>query len=414
MSNIVAVLIVRCAHTGVYADGRPNPGSVTLYDLDEVTIQKNRTRYVPIPVGSTVDIPMSTRTFVSWHTGDICKFTRQGLITSEIILQFRDKENCGGPAGTGQALRPAVLNVERVGNVLRFVIPNNVLPGTLDSIGFLAGEPVRVTGLTGDFSRLNDDYVISSVAPGFGLGGADALSYLVEVASEGPDIPAATLAGVNLCLYEGRVVTQFSSQGDVGGLGANVFAYIAGQTFPNAGGGGGGSLVIEDEGIVVDPAATTINFVGAGVTASSAGPGLVDVTIPGGGGTIETFTSAEPIVTGDLVALNTSGQIIRANSSIPLGKWEVVGISTQTVGAGVLTQVFTNTGTTTPVNFAAAPPAAQNGKLVFLSTTDGEASTIPPMVGGNAVFTVGTLQGADGVDVSPTIVLRPQLIALRS
>ena len=38
MSTIVAVLIVRCTHTGVYADGRPNTASVTLYDLDEITI----------------------------------------------------------------------------------------------------------------------------------------------------------------------------------------------------------------------------------------------------------------------------------------------------------------------------------------------------------------------------------------
>ena len=65
MSNIVAVLIVRCTHTGVYADGRPNPASVTIYDLDEITIQKNRTRYVPVPPNTFVDIPMSTRTFVS-------------------------------------------------------------------------------------------------------------------------------------------------------------------------------------------------------------------------------------------------------------------------------------------------------------------------------------------------------------
>ena len=284
MSNIVAVLIVRCAHTGVYADGRPNTASVTLYDLDEITIQKNRTRAVPVPPNSFVDIPMSTRTFISWHEGDICIFTKQGLITSEIILQLRDKGNCGGPAGTGQTLQPAVLNIERVGGVLRMVIPDNVIPTLLDSAGFLEGEPVTITGLTGAFRKLNDTYQLSSVAPGFGLAGAAVGSYLLETPSEGPDLAAATLVGANLCLTEGRVVVQFGSVGNVGGLGDNVFGYIGGQIFPNVGGGGGSALAIFDEGILIDAAVTSIDFIGAGVTASSAGAGAIDVTIPGGGG----------------------------------------------------------------------------------------------------------------------------------
>jgi len=243
MSNIVAVLIVRCTHTGVYADGRPNPASVTLYDLDEITIQKNRTRAVPVPPNSYVDIPMSTRTFISWHQGDICTFTRQGLITSEIILQFRDKSRCGGPAGTGQTLRPAVPNIERVGGVLRLVLPDNVIPTTLETLGFLVGEPVAITGLTGAFRNLNGEYVISTATPGSGLAGVAAGSYLIEVPSEGADIASTTLAGVNVCLTEGQVTMQFNGNGDVGGLGANVYAYIAGQLLPGTtGGGGGGSL----------------------------------------------------------------------------------------------------------------------------------------------------------------------------
>ena len=289
-SNIVAVLIVRCTHTGVYADGRPNTASVTLYDLDEITIQKNRTRAVPIPPETFVDIEMSTRTFVSWHQGSICIFARQGLITAEIILQFRDKGNCGGPAGTGQSLLGAVLNVERATDALRFVIPDNVIPTTLDSIGFLVGEPLTITGFTSPgvpaaYRGFDGEYVISVAAPGSGLGGAAVGSYLIEVPlDEGAPLPAITLAGINLCLTEGRVVSQFNSTGNVGGLGTNVFGYVGGMLLPHAAGGGGGTLAIEDEGILVDPATTLINFIGAGVTASSAGVGMVDVTIPGGGG----------------------------------------------------------------------------------------------------------------------------------
>ena len=532
MSNIVAVLIVRCTHTGIYADGRPNPASVTLYDLDEITIQKNRTRSVPVPVASSVDIPMSTRTFISWHQGDICTFTKQGLITSEIILQLRDKGNCGGPAGTGQALRPAVLNVERVSDVLRMVIPDNVIPTVLDSIGFLEGEPVTITGLTGAFRDLNAEYEISAVDPGSGLAGAAVGSYLVEVPSVGADIAAATLAGVNLCLTEGRVVAQFGSIGDVGGLGDNVFGYIGGQLFPNAG-GGGGALAIFDEGALVDPAVTSIDFIGAGVTATTAGAGAVDVTIPGGGGapanaeyvvmsldatltdervltagtgiaivdgganspvtlsvdatlaevlvngnvtggtdilvssgdsivgvtdlvldpgggggdnviidgltwpssdgalgdvlttdgggnlsfttpSIEVFTSGEALVVGDVLTLNTSGEVIRANSSIGTANWEVIGISAEAVGASVIVRVFTKSGSSPSTRFGAAPAGALNGQLVFLDTTSGQASTTPPSLNGNAFFTIGTLRGADGATSTPTIIFRPQLIALRS
>jgi hypothetical protein len=45
----------------------------------------------------------------------------------------------------------------------------------------------------------------------------------------------------------------------------------------------GGTIATQDEGISVDTDATTLNFVGAGVTATDAGAGVTTVTIPGGG-----------------------------------------------------------------------------------------------------------------------------------
>ena len=555
MSNIVAVLIVRCTHTGVYADGRPNTASVTIYDLDEITIQKNRTRAVPIPAGAgttrpAVDIAMSTRTFVSWHTGDLCINTNLGLITTEIILQLRDKGNCGGPAGTGQALRPAVLNIERVANELRLVIPDNVIPTVLDSIGCMEGEPVTITGLTGAFRKLNDTYEISDAIPGDGLAGTVAGSYLVVVPSEGPDIAAVTLTGVNLCLSEGRVVTQFNSTGDVGGFGPNVLGYIGGQFFPNAGGGGGGTVAVFDEGVLVDAAVSTFDFIGAGVTASSAGAGSVDITIPGGGGGGETlaqtlvlgnvtggtdilvstgdsiigvtdltldpgagvgdnviidgltwpsadgisgqalitngggilsfgdptpalhaithihngtdeidgdvldinysptnyapdttppevtsteeltahlagiddalgaleaktFTAGEALTIGDLLTFDAAGDVVRANSSIAGALWEVIGVSAATVLSGVAVQVFTKSGTCPPVRFSVAPAGALNGTLVFLDSTSGLTTATPPTAVGNTLFTVGTLNGADGATTTPTLVFRPQFLVQR-
>jgi len=317
---------------------------VTLYDLDEITIQKNRTRAVPVTVGGFVDIPMSTRTFISYHEGAICKHVKNGEITAEIILQLRDKGHCGGPAGTGQALRPAVLNIERVANELRLVIPNNVPPTILDSVGFLVGEPLTISGLTGAFRSLNGEYQITEADPGTGLAGADAGSYLVVVPSEGPDIAAATLTGVNLCLTEGRVTSQFGSGGDVGGLGDNVFGYVGGMLLPHAAGGGGGALTILDEGILIDPATTSINFVGAGVAATG-GAGAVTVTVGGGGGGAPVGAT---YVTLSLDPTLTAERVLTAGTGIALvdgGANGPVTLSVDATWAEILLNGATSGGT---------------------------------------------------------------------
>lgn len=131
-------------------------------------------------------------------------------------------------------------------------------------------------------------------------------------------------------------------------------------------------------------------------------------------GSIEVFTSGEPLTAGDLLTLDTTGDVVRANSSIGGALYEVIGVSNETVGSGVPVQVVTHSGATREVRFVSAPSASFNGRLVFLSATNGFATTTPPTSSGNAVFTIGTLQGADGVSSTPAVVFRPQLIALRS
>ena len=54
-------------------------------------------------------------------------------------------------------------------------------------------------------------------------------------------------------------------------------------------GGGGGAISVEDEGDEVTPIATTLNFTGAGVTASLTSPGVVEVNVPGGSGAVGTL-----------------------------------------------------------------------------------------------------------------------------
>jgi hypothetical protein len=55
------------------------------------------------------------------------------------------------------------------------------------------------------------------------------------------------------------------------------------------GGGGGTPLVTKDEGTNVSTNTTTLNFTGAGVTASLTSPGVVEVNVPGGSGAVGTL-----------------------------------------------------------------------------------------------------------------------------
>jgi hypothetical protein len=54
-------------------------------------------------------------------------------------------------------------------------------------------------------------------------------------------------------------------------------------------GGEGGAIAVEDEGDEITPVATTLNFTGAGVTASLTSPGVVEINVPGGSGAVGTL-----------------------------------------------------------------------------------------------------------------------------
>ena len=92
---------------------------------------------------------------------------------------------------------------------------------------------------------------------------------------------------------------------------------------PGGGGGGGNPLNIQDEGSALATAATTINFVGAGVTASGNGA-TKTVTIAGGSSTL-----------GGLTDVDTTGvandKILKYNSTS--GNWEIADDSTSGGGA---------------------------------------------------------------------------------
>ena len=75
-------------------------------------------------------------------------------------------------------------------------------------------------------------------------------------------------------------------------------------------GGEGGAISVEDEGVEVTPVATTLNFTGAGVTASLTSPGVVEVNVPGGGGgvgTLQDVTDLGNSTTNDIDFIANAG-----------------------------------------------------------------------------------------------------------
>ena len=190
------------------------------------------------------------------------------------------------------------------------------------------------------------------------------------------------------------------------------------SSLPNAGyslGGGGGSSAVDvqDEGVLVG-AATTINFRGAGVVATAAGPGVVDVTVPGGAteSTAIVFTgvAGELISTGEPLRFDRSGtgRLLRAQATTTIAA-DVVGVAKAGAGAGAAVTAYV--AGEVAVRFLAAPGAASNGARVYLdAAAGGRATLVLPSASGTCVTLIGFLTGANGVTTSPTVVLSPRLI----
>ena len=147
-----------------------------------------------------------------------------------------------------------------------------------------------------------------------------------------------------------------------------------------SGGGGGATIATEDEGISVDPVATTLNFVGAGVTATDAGGNQTDITIPGFTSPLTTKGDIFTYDTGDQrLAVGTDGQVLRANSATATGlEWQQPGFT-----SNVETLAATKTlATLDPIVQALDPngaardvvlpdPPTNNDHFVIINNSDG-------------------------------------------
>jgi len=142
-------------------------------------------------------------------------------------------------------------------------------------------------------------------------------------------------------------------------------------------------------------------------------PFIPILSAPSGGGASPTVTKtvAVNVVGGDLVYVNSLGQIDLSVSTTSLNDWNVAGVVQSAALAGNPTETFVLYGLEVPVRFVVPPPLVSNGVLVFLNNVPGTATLNPPTSTGNTIFKVGILTGADGVTTTPNVLFQPQFIA---
>ena len=138
---------------------------------------------------------------------------------------------------------------------------------------------------------------------------------------------------------------------------------------------------------------------------------FLDLTTVGAG---ITLTAGTTIAIGDVLSLDTAGDAILADSNTGTDTFAyVIGIALTAATATNPVRVLSVAGDLVPVAFSAAPGAAANGSIVFISSTAGRATLTAPTGGGNVVYKIGILQGGDGADTTPTVIYQPQFLAKR-
>jgi hypothetical protein len=156
------------------------------------------------------------------------------------------------------------------------------------------------------------------------------------------------------------------------------------------GGGGSGIILVKDENLILTAAASSLNFIGAGVTATVGNPltGDVDVTIPGG-------------IAG--VAVSDEGSIVAATAN-----------SMNFVGAGV---TATAVGNVVTVTIPAAAAASNTITAKDEGTTLSTAVSTLDFVGPGVVATVPTpgnvevkVRGIEIRDENSVLTSHPNMI----
>ena len=224
--------------------------------------------------------------------------------------------------------------------------------------------------LNGVYQRPTTDYTVSSTTLTFGTAPVSGdIITIKELVEGGTSIKIVDDSSTETQLLSGESLKVTGSGG--------VTTSLTGDTLTIA---GAASLAVQDEGSALSTSATTLNFVGSGVTASGSGA-TKTITIPGGGGDV--FKN---------IAMPDGSTVVAADSST----------DTLTLAQSGLISITGNSGTDTVT--IGTPNAAQ---IPFLKA-DGSSSDIDLQTSGAISDILSNLHipftKADGSDVTTLVV----------
>jgi hypothetical protein len=161
------------------------------------------------------------------------------------------------------------------------------------------------------------------------------------------------------------------------------------------GGGGGTPLRTQDEGVNVSTNTTTLNFTGAGVTASLTSPGVVQVNIPSGGG-VTSVTGVAPIASsgGNTPAISipqasasVDGYLDSADFTTFAGKQDALTAGT---GISLASNIVTNTAPDQVVSLTAGTGISTSGTYPSFTIDNTAPDQIVSITGGTDISVSGT------------------------
>ena len=286
--NTPPVLFYQCSAHGYMGNAvRMGTRNFTGLTSDNLTEGSTNLYYTNARVDTRFDTRLATKSTTNLTEGTNLYFTNARADARIQAANLSDLNNVTGVPSTGQILSwngsnwvPADdaggLDSALTKQLIDSAHIGKINLGDLNNVSSAAPSSGQVLKWNGSAWAPAAD-----ATGGGGGGGSQNLFSTIAVSGQSDVVADATTDTLTLVAGSNMTITTNASNDTI--------------TFASTGGGGGGSsLTVQDEGSALSTAATTLNFVGAGVTASGTGA-TKTITISGGGGGGGTVDSAGTI-----------------------------------------------------------------------------------------------------------------------